>query len=135
MIYSVNFVDMTLKLNPLAVTKYLSETNWELYPIKRKDIKIFQYKKEDFFEQVTIPLDKMLRDYKNAMYDAICKIAYVEKKSVEQLMLYLLNPNTDILKIRLDKKEVESGNIMFDDAIQLFDNAKKLNSIIKHDVS
>lgn len=71
MIYSVNFVDMTLKLNPLAVTKYLSETNWELYPIKRNDIKIFQYKKEDLFEQVTIPLDKKLRDYKNAMYDSV----------------------------------------------------------------
>ncbi len=125
---------MTLKLNPLAVTKYLSETNWELYPIKRNDIKIFQYKKEDLFEQVTIPLDKKLRDYKNAMYDAVCKIAYVEKKSVEQLMLYLLNPNTDILKIRLDKKEVESGNIMFDDAIQLFDNAKKLIAATALDV-
>ena len=49
MIYSVNFVDMTWKLNPLAVTKYLSETNWELYPIKRNDIKIFQYKKEPSF--------------------------------------------------------------------------------------
>lgn len=134
MIYSVNFVDMTLKLNPLAVTKYLSETNWELYPIKRNDIKIFQYKKEDLFEQVTIPLDKKLRDYKNAMYDSVCKIAYVEKKSVEQLMLYLLNPNTDILKIRLDKKEVESGNIMFDDAIQLFDNAKKLIAATALDV-
>lgn len=134
MIYTVNFVDMTLKLNPLAVMKYLTETNWQLYPIKRKDIKIFQYKKEDFFEQVTIPLDKMLRDYKNAMYDAICKIAHVEKKSVEQLMLYLLNPNTDILKIRLDKKEVESGNIMFDDAIQLFDNAKKLIAATALDV-
>ena len=71
MIYSVNFVDMTLKLNPLAVTKYLSETNWEQYPIKRNDIKIFQYKKEDLFEQVTIPLDKKLRDYKNVMYDSV----------------------------------------------------------------
>lgn len=49
-------------------------------------------------------------------------------------MLYLLNPNTDILKIRLDKKEVESGNIMFDDAIQLFDNAKKLIAATALDV-
>ncbi len=134
MIYSVNFVDMTLKLNPLAVTRYLTETNWELYPIKRNDIKIFQYKKENLFEQITIPLDKMLRDYKNAMYDAVCKVASVEKKSVEQLMLYLLNPNTDILKIRLDKKEVEAGNIMFDDAIQLFDSAKKLLAAAALDV-
>lgn len=126
MIYSVNFVDMTLKLNPLAVTRYLTETEWKLYPIKRTDIKIFQYEKDEIFEQVTVPLDKNLRDYKNTMYDAICKVAYIEGKSVEQLMLYLLNPNTDILKIRLDKKEVESGNIILDDAIQLYDNAKKL---------
>ena len=126
MIYSVNFVDMTLKLNPLAVTKYLTETEWKLYPIKRTDIKIFQYETDGIFEQVTVPLDKKLRDYKNTMYDAICKVAYIEGKSVEQLMLYLLNPNTDILKIRLDKKEVESGNIILDDAIQLYDNAKKL---------
>lgn len=58
----------------------------------------------------------------------------LKKKSVEQLMLYLLNPNTDILKIRLDKKEVESGNIMFDDAIQLFVNAKKLIAAAALDV-
>jgi len=134
MIYSVNFEDMTLKLNPLAVAKYLSDTKWTLYPVKRKDIKIFQYKEESFFEQITIPLDKTLRDYKYTMYDAICKIAHIERKTVEQLMLYLLNPNTDILKIRLDKKEVESGNILFDDAIQLYDNAKKLLAAAALDV-
>lgn len=49
-------------------------------------------------------------------------------------MLYLLNPNTDILKIRIDKKEMESGNIMFDDAIQLFVNAKKLIAATALDV-
>ena len=126
MIYSINFVDMTLKLNPLAVAKYLIDTQWKEYLVKRNDIKIFQYEKDDTFEQVTVPLEKNLRDYKQIMYETICKIAYIEKKSVEQQMLYLLNPNTDILKIRLDRKEVESGNIMFDDAIQLYDNAKKL---------
>src|SRR5699024_9461759 len=47
-------------------------------------------------------------------------------KSIEQLMLYLLNPNTDILKIRLDKKGVETGSILFDDAIRMYENAKKL---------
>lgn len=126
MIYSINFVDMTLKLNPLAVAKYLIDTHWKEYSVKRNDIKIFQYEKDDTFEQVTVPLEKNLRDYKQIMYETICKIAYIEKKSVEQQMLYLLNPNTDILKIRLDRKEVESGNIMFDDAIQLYDNARKL---------
>ena len=58
MIYSINFVDMTLKLNPLAVAKYLIDTQWKEYLVKRNDIKIFQYEKDDTFEQVTVPLEK-----------------------------------------------------------------------------
>jgi len=125
-IYSVNFIDMTEKLNPLAVSKYLDEMGWTQFPYKREDIKIYQFEKDNIFEQITVPLEKSLRDYKKAMYNVVEKIATVEEKSVEQVMLYLLNPNTDILKIRLDKVGVEAGSIMFDDAIQLYDNAKKL---------
>lgn len=134
MIYSINFLDMTEKLNPIAVAKYLTETNWRVFPIKRTDIKVFQYIDGDIFEQITIPLDKTLRDYNSAMYYAIERVAFIEKKSVEQIMLYLLNPNTDILKIRLDKKNIELGNILFDDAIKLFDNAKKLLAATALDV-
>ena len=126
MIYSVNFLDMTENLNPLAVCKYLEQTEWNSIPFKRTDVKVYQIDINDSFRQVMVPLDKAFVDYKNVMYDVVQNIANLEEKSVEQVMLYLLNPNTDILKIRLDKKEVESGNILFDDAIRLFDNAKKL---------
>ncbi|MCI8635043.1 MAG: hypothetical protein HFJ05_05530 [Eubacterium sp.] len=57
---------------------------------------------------------------------AVVTVAEVENKSVEQVLLYLLNPNTDILKIRLEKKDVEAGNILFDDAIRMYENAKRL---------
>ena len=117
---------MTEKLNPLAVSKYLDEMGWTQFPYKREDIKIYQFEKDNILEQITVHLEKSLRDYKKAMYNVVEKIATVEEKSVEQVMLYLLNPNTDILKIRLDKVGVEAGSIMFDDAIQLYDNAKKL---------
>ena len=126
MIYSVNFLDMTENLNPHAICKYLEQTAWKNIPFKRNDVKVYQFEKNDFFKQVMVPLDKSFIDYKNVMYDVVQSVANVENRSVEQVMLYLLNPNTDILKIRLDKKEVESGNILFDDAIKLFDNAKKL---------
>lgn len=134
MIYSVNFFDMTEKLNPLSVSKYLDETGWKIFPFKRTDIKVYQYKKDNNFYQVNIPLEKSLADYKHAMYDAVEKIAVIEDKSIEQVMLYLLNPNTDIIKIRLDKKEIEAGNILFDDAIKLYDNAKKLLAATASDI-
>ncbi|WP_303821650.1 hypothetical protein [Ruminococcus flavefaciens] len=126
MIYSVNFLDMTEKLNPLAVCKYLEQTNWTSFPFNRSDVKIYQCNKNDNLIQVMVPMNKSFSDYKRVMYDVVKNIAYFEEKSLEQVMLYLLNPNTDILKIRLEKGSIEAGNILFDDAIKLYDNAKKL---------
>lgn len=135
MIYSVNFMDLTEKINPHAVVKYLKDTGWIQYKTKKEYIKTFQkITDKDEFYQVTIPIEKDLADYKQAMFEAIEQIAFLEGQSTEQLMLYLLNPNTDILKIRLQKKDVEAGSILFDDAINLFENAKKLIAATAQDI-
>lgn len=134
MIYSVNFLELTEKINPLAFVKYLKDTGWAQFKTKKEYIKVFQLERENNFYQVTIPMDKILRDYQEAMYKAIKTVAEVESKSIEQLMLYLLNPNTDILKIRLDKKGVEAGSILFDDAIRMYENSKKLLAATALDV-
>jgi len=126
MIYSINYMDMAKKINPLSLTRYLKETGWTQYEVRRADVKIFQYDRGNEYYQISVPLDNTLSDYGNAMYRSIETIAQVERKSIEQIMLFLLNPNTDIIKIRLDKKDIEVGNILFDDAIRLYDNAKKL---------
>ena len=126
MIYSVNFLDLTEKINPLAFSKYLKDTGWNLFQTKRKDVKVYQYEKDDEFYQVTVPLEKRLADYMDAMHKVLIPGVVVEKKSIEQVMLYLLNPNTDILKIRLDRKDIEAGSILFDDAIRMYENTKKL---------
>ena len=126
MIYSIDFLELTEKINPFAFVKYLKDTGWTYYPTKKDYIRVFQLERGDNFYQVTIPMEKILRDYREAMYKAVSIVAEVESKSIEQLMLYLLNPNTDILKIRLDKKGVETGSILFDDAIRMYENAKKL---------
>ena len=65
MIYSVNYMDLTEKINPFNFAKYLIDTGWSIYPTKRKKIKIFQLKKDTGKRyQVTIPLDKIFSDYK-----------------------------------------------------------------------
>lgn len=65
MIYSVNFMDLTEKINPHAVVRYLKDTGWMQYKTKKEYIKIFQKitEKEEFY-QVIIPIDKTLADYK-----------------------------------------------------------------------
>lgn len=127
MIYSINLKDLTEKISPHAFAKYLSSTGWTIFPTKKDYIKIFQFKStEDDFYQIIIPMDRTLSDYKSAMYEAVETVSVVEKQSTEQLMLYLLNPNTDILKIRLDKNNIETGSITIDDGIRIYENAKKL---------
>ncbi len=126
MTYSVNYMDLAEKISPFAFVKYLRDTGWQLFQSRRTYIKIFQYEKDSEFFQVTIPVEKNLSDYKQAMYKAVETVSEVEDKSVEQVLLYLLNPNTDILKIRLERKEIEAGNILLDDAIRIYENTKKL---------
>ncbi|MDD7382568.1 MAG: hypothetical protein PUG37_07345 [Bacillales bacterium] len=134
MIYSINFEDMTKQLNPFAVCQYLELNGWKHVPFKREDVKVYQVFKDNNLVQVNVPTSKELYDYKEAMYDVVKVIATFEEKSLEQVMLYLLNPNTDIIKIRFIDKEVANGNILLDDAIKLFDNAKKLIAATAADV-
>lgn len=126
MINSVNYLDISEKINPRAFSQYLESTGWTLFPGKRQDLKIFQYERDADLYQIVIPEDKTLRDYKDAMYQAVRTVSIVENKPVEQILLFLLNPGADILKIRLDKRDMEMGSIPFDDAICLYENAKKL---------
>ena len=126
MSYPVDLFELTEKIDPLAFTKYLKNTGWDLFPRKNEKLKVYQYENGDDFYQVVIPIDKGASDYRDAMYRAVKTVAEVEGKPIEQAMLYLLNPNTDILKIRLDRKDIEMGNILFDDAIRMYENTKKL---------
>lgn len=86
-IFPANYFDKIEEVNPLVICDYLSENGWNIFEQKRQDIKIYQCNKNDTFEQVTIPLDKSLRDYKVAIFTALKTIADVENKSIAQLIL------------------------------------------------
>ena len=115
MIYSIDYVSMTEELNPFSVVQYLDNTGWKEFPVKKPYIKIFQWITGNVFEQVTVPMNKELKDYRQSMYATVESISRVEKKSFEEVMLFLLNPNADILKIRVVSKSIETGNIRFDE--------------------
>ena len=120
MIYSVNYMDLAEKIDPLAFIRYLKKTVWEAFPTKKNGIEIYQLENTNGFFQVNIPTKNFFSDYKEAIYRSVQTVAQAEGKTEEQTLLYLLNPNTDILKIRLDKANVEAGNILFDDATGIY---------------
>lgn len=135
MIYSVDFRELCGTVNPFGVAKYVSETGWDEIATRHPDrMRAFNYNHDGKFEQIIVPIDRTFKDYKDVLFSSVKKIADVEEKPLEQVILYLLNPSSDILKVRLAKKNVEPGNILLDDAVSLFDNAKKLLSAAAMDV-
>lgn len=103
MIYSINYCDMAEQINPLTFARYLRETGWVEIKRKNTSIQLFQLEKENDFFQITIPTDRALSDYKLAMNHAVETLAIAEGKPMEKILLYLLNPCSDILKIRFEK--------------------------------
>ena len=133
MIYKLDYKELVNKINPFIFNKYLKATGWSVFNTKRADIKILQ-KKTDKLYQITIPLDTDLADYKESMLYAVQTLAGYEKRALDEMFLYLLNPNSDILKIRIEKDGVEAGSILLDDAIKVYENAKKLLGAAAQDV-
>ncbi|MBQ8706748.1 MAG: hypothetical protein IJ523_01525 [Succinivibrionaceae bacterium] len=136
MTYSVNLEDLAEKISTHVFVEYLSKTGWICLPSRRDYLKIFQFRyADDGFYQVVVPLERSLGDYKRSLFDAIVTVAGAEKQSVEQLILYLLNPNTDILKIRLDKNGAEPGTVAIDDGIRICENARRLLAATARDIA
>ncbi|GHV28792.1 hypothetical protein FACS1894167_06790 [Synergistales bacterium] len=134
MIYSADFLEMAGKINHVEVAKYLRDLGWVSISSKRINVKIFQLEKGDSFFQVDLPADRGLRDYKSAMYHVVENIALSVDKSTEQVILELLNPMSDILKLRIKEPDSESGSIYMEEAITLYENAKKLITATAMDI-
>lgn len=58
----------------------LKADGWKYIPRKRSDIAVFQNEIGDKFFQVTIPLDKNLGDFKEALEMALQEIESFEKE-------------------------------------------------------
>ena len=66
------------QVNPSALAHYLRGKGWVQFKIRRIDIEIYQYLMDgQLLEQVTIPIDKELFDYSEALYGQIQAIAEV----------------------------------------------------------
>ena len=127
MIYSVDLTEMAGKINHVDLMKYVTELGWCKFEGKvRSGISVYQKALDDKLYQITIPCDRTFSDYSLAMKMVVEVLSITEGKSEEQLILELLNPLSDILRVRHISPSVENGSILFEDAISLFENSKKL---------
>ncbi len=126
MFQSSNIPQVIEKIEPLKFVKFLRLDGWREFLVKNRKVKVFQKEVGAEFFQVKIPLDDELSDYNRAMFQAVQTVAQVKQETLEQTILTLLNPISDVLRFRLVSSHCEAGNVFFDDAIRLYSSAKKL---------
>lgn len=66
--------------NPEILVEKLKTDGWKYIPRKRSDIAVFQNEIGDKFFQVTIPLDRNLGDFEEALEIALQEIKSFEKE-------------------------------------------------------
>ena len=127
MIYSVDFQEIAGRISYVELCKYVSDLGWNLYAGKTAaGLKIFQKIQNGIVYQIKVPCNRDFSDYPEAIYKAVSTIAEIEGKSVEQIILELLNPLSDIIRVRHIGSDVENGSILIENGINLYENAKKL---------
>jgi len=126
MIYSYGSDENAEKIVPINMVKFLQDLNWREISIKRNDLRVFQFDRDNKFYQVTIPMDKKLSDFSAAMLRAVETVAESMQTSTERMILTLMNPMSDILKVRVMNSSVKHGSISIEDALKLFESIKML---------
>lgn len=70
--------------NPEILVKKLKADGWKYIPRKRTDIAVFQNEIGDKFFQVTIPLDRSLGDFEEALQEAWKKVELFEQNNTKK---------------------------------------------------
>jgi len=135
MIYSIDFNEICKSINHIELVKYLTDLGWKSIPTKKNYTKIFQLKMADEIFQVNVPIDNEVADYGSAMFGIAKTLSLTQEKSTEQVVLELLNPMSDILRVRVANETTKDGSIFFEDAINLYENARKLVTAAAQDVT
>ena len=65
---------------PESLLSKLKADGWKYIPRKRTDIAVFQNETGDKFFQVTVPLDRNLEDFEEALEMALQEIELFEKE-------------------------------------------------------
>lgn len=128
MFRAIDYKTSAGRINPLDFLQTLRCENWREIRVKNPAIKVFQYERGSDFFQANIPVDRDLVDFDSAMLRAVETLAEVRGANVEQTLIELTTPVSDVLRVRLHSAACENGSVFFDDAVRLYANLKALIS-------
>lgn len=122
------------KVSPRALIGYATGLGWK--PVangKRSDIAIY-HRPDSRLHQIVIPIDESLKDFGEAVAEAVLKLAEHERRPPQEILDHLLLPPADLLQFREVSHDAESGQLPLEHAVRLINGTKKLLLSIAHSV-
>ena len=114
-------------VRPSFIRLYLEKRGWnEIQLTKKRFFDVFQTKKDNVLYQINIPNNDELVDYEDMIYSACLKLSDYEQIPLKDLISRMINPQADILKIRMNSDNVINGSISLNDVVGLVDASKRL---------
>ena len=95
-----------------CLCNYLKLNHWTELPALF-DGKVRQFATPDESDAIMVPLSKIFSDYYSVMRESLSTIAVFEHTSLTGLFNQLINPTSDILKLRIADDETSLGAIPF----------------------
>ena len=89
--FQINLIN---EIDPEIFCKYLQDSGWKQFPGERQDIEVFQMEREDDFFQATIPLDRNLGDYEEAMKMAVKEVSVYKGVTEGEVLSSLVTMST-----------------------------------------
>lgn len=108
-------------LDPHAIEDYLTAHGWE--NTSRPDM-FSTWAKDD--DSVFVPLSSEPVDYEARLHDVVAKLADVEGRDRDLVLMNLRYADADLVRVRLSSPRVGSGELPLDDGRYLIDGARQM---------
>lgn len=113
------------------ILNYVQNNGWNEFKVN-KNVAIYQKRNNNNLYQINIPLNKDLYDYDDALKKTCYIISKAHDKEISNIIFELLYPLCDVIKFKMINADISNGSVLINDAISLYENAKKMLSTCAH---
>ncbi|MEZ4449132.1 MAG: hypothetical protein R3B09_06600 [Nannocystaceae bacterium] len=112
------------RLRPLAVRLYAESRRWIPIPVEGERFWLFRHP-EERLRQLQIPMDADDVGFVDAMLDVVRRLAEIERRSIDAVLADLQWPDADILRVRVQSRESEAGQLSLSADVDLREGARR----------
>lgn len=112
-------------VTPHALRLYAQASGWQRVEGVNGDFAVYA-KPETPMRQLIVPLDEQFDDYAERVAEAIHRLAEFDHRSAGEVLNDLTVPPADVLRLRMQSREADSGTLPLEEGLRLLQGGRDL---------